>query len=145
MNMKLSTITHDYPVFLTEIKGRIRRAQYLALQAANKELLALYWDIGESIYQKQETLGWGKSVVQTLAADLQAEFPGRNGFSAPTLWFMRQFYAEYREKPILQSLIREISWTKNLAIMGRCKKATRDQATAYPRPRSTPNHLGVLA
>jgi len=119
--MNLSKATPDYPVFLTELKVRIRRAQYQALQAANKELILLYWDIGESIHQKQETLAWGKAVVQTLAADLQAEFPGRNGFSASNLWFMRQFYAEYREKPILQSLIREISWTKNLAIMGRCK------------------------
>ena len=61
----------DYPGFLVEIKTRIRQAQYRALRAANKELLALYWDIGESIHRKQETLGWGKSVVQTHANDLQ--------------------------------------------------------------------------
>ena len=111
----------DYPSFLTEIKARIRRGQYQALRAANKELLSLYWDLGESIYQKQEALGWGKAVVQTLADDLQAEFPGRNGFSAPNLWFMRQFFTEYRDKPNLQSLIREISWTKNVVVMTRCK------------------------
>ena len=34
---------------------------------------------------------------------------------------MRQFYAEYRDRPNLQSLIGEISWAKNLVIMGRCK------------------------
>ena len=113
--------TPDYPGFLTEIKSRIRRAQYQALRAVNKELVSLYWDLGQSIHQKQEALGWGKAVVQTLANDLQLEFPGRNGFSATNLWYMRQFYAEYRELPILQPLIGEISWAKNLLILGRCK------------------------
>lgn len=113
--------TPDYPAFLTEIKARIRRAQYQALRAVNKELLALYWDLGESIHQKQEALGWGKSVVQTLADDLRLEFPGRNGFSVTNLWLMRQFYAEYHARPNLQSLIGEISWAKNVVIMGRCK------------------------
>ena len=80
--------TPDYPGFLTEIKSRIRRAQYQALRAVNKELVSLYWDLGQSIHQKQEALGWGKAVVQTLANDLQLEFPSRNGFSAANLWYL---------------------------------------------------------
>jgi predicted nuclease of restriction endonuclease-like (RecB) superfamily len=112
---------NDYAGFLVEIKTRIRHAQCQALRAVNKELLALYWDIGESIHRKQEALGWGRSVVETLAGDLQAEFPGRNGFSAQNLWYMRQFYVEYRDQPNLQPLVGEISWAKNLVIMSRCK------------------------
>ena len=112
-------VAHDYPGFLVEIKARIRQAQYRALRAVNAELVRLYWDIGESIHRKQETLGWGKSVVETLARDLQAEFPGQNGFSAANLWLMRQFYAEYRSRPILEPLVREISWAKNVVIMAR--------------------------
>ena len=118
--MSEADIQH-YASFLTEVKGRIRQRQLQALRRVNYELVGLYWDIGELIYRKQEALGWGKSVVETLAQDLQAEFPGRNGFSANNLWLMRQFYCEYREKPNLQSLIGEVSWTKNLAIFGRCK------------------------
>lgn len=114
-------MANDYSGFLVEIKARIRRAQYRALRAVNKQLLELYWDIGESIHQKQETMGWGKSVVENLARDLQAEFPGRNGFSSQNLWFMRQFYCEYRDRPKLQPLVREISWAKNLVILSRCK------------------------
>ena len=84
----------DYSGFLVEFKARIRQGQYQALRAVNSELVRLYWDIGESIHQKQQVLGWGKSVVETLAQDLQLEFPGRNGFSAPNLWNMRDFYCE---------------------------------------------------
>ncbi len=36
-----------YSAFLTEIKDRIRKAQYEALKSVNKELIALYWDIGD--------------------------------------------------------------------------------------------------
>jgi hypothetical protein len=64
-----------YASLLTEVKERIRSAQYNALKTVNKELVSLYWDIGKSIVGKQEIEGWGKSVVQQLSADLQAEFP----------------------------------------------------------------------
>jgi hypothetical protein len=60
-------------------------------------------------------------VVETLARDLQAQFPGRNGFSAQNLWLMRQFYNEYQGKPKLQPLVGEIRWSKNLLIMARRK------------------------
>lgn len=91
------------------------------MRSVNRELVELYWAIGEMIHQKQTALGWGKSVVETLARDLQAEFPGRNGFSANNLWLMRQFYVEYVDKPNLRPLVGEISWTKNQFIFGRCK------------------------
>ena len=125
--MKLTT--PDYPSFLIEIKARIRRGQYQALRAANTELLSLYWDLGEAIHQKQEALGWGKAVVQTLSDDLQAEFPRQSGFSATNLCLMRQFFAEYQSRPKLQPLVGEISWAKNLLIMGRCKDDLSSQTT----------------
>jgi predicted nuclease of restriction endonuclease-like (RecB) superfamily len=111
----------DYAHFLHAVKQQIRDRQLQAMRSVNRELVGLYWDIGELIHQKQAVLGWGKSVVETLARDLQAEFPGRNGFSAQNLWFMRQFYGEYVGKPNLQPLVREISWTKNLIVFSRCK------------------------
>ena len=110
-----------YGDFLIEIKQQIRQRQYQALRAANRELLALYWWLGENISRRQAEQGWGKGVVETLARDLQAEFPGRNGFSAQNLWAMRQLFNEYEEKPKLQTLIGEVSWAKNLLIMARCK------------------------
>jgi predicted nuclease of restriction endonuclease-like (RecB) superfamily len=111
----------DYAELLAEVKERVRAAQYAAFRAVNKELVGLYWDIGRMIAERQKTEGWGKSVVQQLAADLQVEFPGVRGFSVQNLWYMRQFYLEYHDDPKLQPLVGEISWAKNLVIMARCK------------------------
>jgi hypothetical protein len=36
-----------YGILLTELNSRIHTAQYAALRAVNKELIALYWDIGK--------------------------------------------------------------------------------------------------
>jgi len=110
-----------YAAFLVEIKSQIRQRQFQALRVVNHELLDLYWWLGENISQRQAAQGWGKAVVENLARDLQAEFPGRNGFSAQNLWLMRQFFNEYSVRPKLQPLVREISWAKNLLILARCK------------------------
>ena len=110
-----------YSQFLVEIKERIQKSRYEAAKAVNQEIIQLYWDIGRLITEKQQTRGWGKSVVETLSEDLQKEFPGMAGFSARNIWYMQQFYAEYQENEILQPLVAEISWSKHLIIMSKCK------------------------
>jgi len=110
-----------YTTFLSDIKQRIRDAQYAALKAVNHERIALYWDIGKQIVEKQEQLGWGRSVVEQLSKDLQAEFPGQSGWSERNLWLMKQFYETYCSNEFLQPLVAEISWTHNTLIMSKCK------------------------
>ena len=111
----------DYQSFLREIKGKILDAQYEALKAVNRELISLNWDIGKSIVDKQEKLGWGKSVVETLSKDLQNEFPGIQGYSSHNLWRMRKFYLAYQGNEKLAPLVQEIGWSCNIVILERCK------------------------
>lgn len=111
----------DYQDFVKEIKEKIYQSQVRALQAVNRELLVLYTEIGRSIVEKQEQLGWGKSIIENLANDLQNEFPGMQGFSARNLWLIRSFYIEYKENIKLQPLVAEISWSHNVILMGKCK------------------------
>ena len=121
--VKMDAITEnsDYKEFLQAIKERIYKAQYEALKKVNKELMTLYTDIGKEIVERQKSHNWGKSIVKNLSNDLQKEFPGIKGFSPQNLWYMRQFYLEYKENKKLQPLVGEISWTKNVIIMSRCK------------------------
>ena len=84
-------INTGYSALLGAIKGRIRTAQYDALRAVNKELITLYWNIGELIVSRQQGETWGQSVVERLAADVRSDFPGLQGFSAANMWRMKLF------------------------------------------------------
>jgi predicted nuclease of restriction endonuclease-like (RecB) superfamily len=110
-----------YNTFLKEIKEQVYRSQYQALKEVNKELLDLYWFIGKCIAMKQEQSGWGKSVVGTLAADLQKEFSGIKGFSGSNLWRMKSFFEAYNKNEKLAPMVREIAWSHNLVILEKCK------------------------
>ena len=101
-----------YGAFIKEVKDLIYRRQYEAMKKVNAELIQLYWEIGEGINRKQREQGWGKSIVEILAKELQKEFPGVQGFSARNLWLMRQFYVEYTQKTILQPLGAELDISK---------------------------------
>ncbi|WP_026100092.1 PDDEXK nuclease domain-containing protein [Fortiea contorta] len=116
-----NSISDDYRNLLMEVQQRIRSAQYEALKAVNREMINLYWDIGQMIVIKQQDASWGKSVVEQLAKDLQAEFPGISGFSARNIWNMRNFYVTYSQNEKLQPMVAEIGWTHNLVILEKCK------------------------
>jgi predicted nuclease of restriction endonuclease-like (RecB) superfamily len=90
----------DYGQLLETLKHRVRQAQTKAMLSVNRELIRLYWDIGCEIVLRQERMGWGKSVVDRLAVDLQKAFPGVGGFSASNVSRMRAFYQAYRDDPI---------------------------------------------
>lgn len=111
----------EYVTFLSEIKTRIRSYQYEAMKAVNQQTIALYWEIGQKINEKRKSSGWGKSVVENISKDIQKEFPGIQGFSTRNLWNMAAFFEEYNGNEILQPLVAEISWSKHIVIMAKCK------------------------
>ena len=112
---------NDYAGLLAEVKERVRAARYAALKAVNKELVSLYWDIGRMIAERQADGAYGDAIVEQLAHDLRAEFPGVSGFSRRNVFYMREFYLLYRDLPKVQPLVAQIGWTHNLLILQRCK------------------------
>jgi predicted nuclease of restriction endonuclease-like (RecB) superfamily len=110
-----------FQTFVEEVKQKIKAAQYKALQKVNKEQIALYWEIGQLILERQEQHGWGKNVVENLAKELKVEFSDTTGFSPRNLWYMRTLYKEYSKSTILQPVVAEIGWTHNIIILEKCK------------------------
>lgn len=110
----------DYSQLLNSVKASIRQAQYQSLRVVNQNLIKMYWEIGANL-SSQVVNSWGKSVVETLAKDLQGEYPGIKGFSTRNLWLMKQFYQEYDNNQKLQQLVAEIPWGQNLLIMAKVK------------------------
>jgi predicted nuclease of restriction endonuclease-like (RecB) superfamily len=89
--------------------------------AVNRELIAVYWDIGKTINEQQQAAKWGTSVVDQLAKDLKNRFPGMKGFSSRNLWRMRDFYLSYSNNEKMPALLAEISWTHHVYILEKCK------------------------
>lgn len=114
-----------------EVAELIKAARSNAIKSVNREMIDLYWNIGKYINAKIESAEWGQSVVEDLAAWLQSSQQEFKGFSGSNLWRMRQFFTTYKDFPILAPLVREISWTHNLAIFSRCK--TSEEREFYIR------------
>ena len=99
--------------------------------AVNAELIRLYWHIGEVIVGQHRDEGWGKAVIERLAHDLQAAFPGVGGFSRQNLWYMRSFYLAWTEEVNLQQpvgdldgaslpgIVASIPWGHNLQLLSK--------------------------
>ena len=107
----------------SEIYSLIIEARNNVLKSVNKELIELYWRIGEYISKKVHQSNWGENVVQQLADYLKSQEPDLKGFSAQNLWRMRQFYEVYHDNEKLSPLVRELSWTNNLLILSKTKTA----------------------
>lgn len=105
----------------SEIVNLIKQSRLKAIRAINAELINLYWNIGKFIYTKLDSAEWGDSVVMELAKHIQQTEPDIKGFSDKNIWRMKQFYETYKDFPKLSTLLREISWSHNLAIFSRCK------------------------
>jgi predicted nuclease of restriction endonuclease-like (RecB) superfamily len=104
----VAALPADYAPLLADIKARVQAARIKAGLAANRELLALYWDLGRLILDRQKQEGWGAKVIDRLSADLQREFPGQQGFSRANLLFMRAFADAWSETPIVLQPVRQL-------------------------------------
>lgn len=123
-------VAADYAAFLADVKARITAARTGAARAVNRELVLLYWDLGRAIVEKQQALGWGDAVVETLARDLGAAFPAVRGFSMSNLWRMRQLYTTLSEPGFLAQAARELD--VDASSPEKLAQAVREMAGAVP-------------
>jgi predicted nuclease of restriction endonuclease-like (RecB) superfamily len=116
-----------YAELLENLKSRIQTAQVRAAFAVSRELVLLYWSIGQDILSRQGTEGWGSKVIDRLSHDLQVEFPGVEGFSTRSLKYMRSLAEAWPEEAIVQQLIAQLPWGHNVRILDRIKdRPTRE-------------------
>lgn len=121
-----TSLPDGYGQLLDEIKQRISAARVKAALSVNRELIALYWDIGRLIVQRQQREGWGRGVIEQLGRDIQVAFPGISGFSPSNLWRMRLLYIAYSQGvTILAQAVRELSatvpWGHHVLLLGKIK------------------------
>jgi len=132
----------EYLRFVAELEARIRTARLSAARAVNCELILLYWDLGRAIAEKQTQFGWGESVVEQLAVDLQKKFPAMTGFSPQNMWRMRQFYLTHTSDEFLSQFVRERGRKENVGRNAeKLSQAVRELVASVPWG----HHANVLA
>lgn len=112
---------NEYLDIVNTIKSNIRSAQYKAVVSANRELILLYWNIGNVINAHKS---WGDKFIDNLARDIKLDFPDIKGFSVRNLKYMSKFAGLYPENEIVQEVLAQLSWYHNIALMDKVKDST---------------------
>ena len=121
-----------YADWLAELKTRIHGAQQRAALAVNRELVALYWQIGRDILGRQSLQGWGAKVVDRLAHDLRSAFPDMKGFSPRNLKYMRAFAQAWPEAEFVQQAAARLPWFHLCTLIDKLKtRSERDWYLAH--------------
>lgn len=87
--------SNNYLLAVQQIKTAILKSRYVAATLANKELLKLYFGIGQYVSFHSRNKNWGKGAIDTISSLLQQELHGLRGFSATNIKNMRIFYEEW--------------------------------------------------
>lgn len=117
MSLTAQISEQGYQDWLNQLKTQIRSSQQRAILAVNRELVLLYWQIGQDILQRQTEQGWGAKVIDRLSKDLSAEFPEIKGFSTRNLKYMRKFAEAWQDKQIVQQAVALLPWGHNLVLL----------------------------
>lgn len=97
-----NSLPNGYALWRKDIETLIDAAKIKAAINVNLSMLSLYWNIGNSILQKQKNEGWGKQVIEQLSKDLASHYPDDRGFSKRNLGYMKSFAMQYPDFPFLQ-------------------------------------------
>ena len=114
-------IPNGYPELLEEIARRIARSQIRAALAVSRELVLLYWSIGAEVLVRQRAEGWGAKVIDRLGGDLQARFPGVEGFSPRNLKYMRSLAEAWPDPEIVPQRVALLPWGHLRLLLDRVK------------------------
>jgi len=67
-------VQSNYIKFISELKQDIQGARTQTILVVNRQLLLLYWRIGNRILKQQRIEGWGTKVIDKISNDLKVNF-----------------------------------------------------------------------
>ncbi len=110
-----------YQDLLKNVVRSINEVRTKVALGLSSEQVKLYYLIGGMIIEKQLAQGWGKSVVEKLSADIEKRLGITEGFSSQNLWYMRQFFLEYKDDAEQLQMAGMIPWGQNILIISKVK------------------------
>ena len=104
----MNKLTNNYSEAIKAIKSAILKSRYRAAIFANREMLSLYFGIGEYVSKNSRKGFLGTNSIEEISEKLQKELPGLRGFSATNMKNMRLFYEAWNNVINRQSITDEI-------------------------------------
>ena len=119
--ISMSELDKEYIDFINDIKQNILKDRLKIVLAANKNMILLYWNIGNKILMSQKNQGWGAKVIDRMSHDLKEAFPEMKGFSSRNLKYMQKLAKCWSDSKIVQDVIAQIPWSSNISLMDKIK------------------------
>lgn len=91
----MEKISPFYNYAVQQIKSAILESQLEAARAANRQMLSLYYAVGQFVSANSREGTWGTGAIDTISSQLRREMPGLRGFSATSIKYMRIFFEQW--------------------------------------------------
>ena len=83
----------------------------------NEQLILMYFEIGNFLYNLQQKSKYGDKITTKVAEFMKKNHPNIKGFTKRNIERMIQFYKTYKDDKIATPLVTQLSWTNNLVIL----------------------------
>lgn len=104
----MDSMEKSYKEIVVKIIVDIKNTQKTIFAGANKNLLDLYYRIGEHI---DKNAVYGNKFIDNLSMDLKINFPNSKGFSARNLRDMHKYYKICKFDSIWQTASAKLPWS----------------------------------
>lgn len=112
--MEQKQLSANYLPAVKAIKHAILESRYRAARLVNKEMLALYYWVGNYVSVHSRVDAWNTHAIAVISKMLQQELPGLTGFSETNIKNMRTFYETWC--PVLNRQLSAADLDNNLNI-----------------------------
>ena len=129
--MKNNELKFENNDSIVDIVKLIEMHRENAYRKVNEELVTMYFEIGKYLSSKVSSLKWGSKVIDSIAKEINNKYPTLKGFNRAGLYRMMKFYDTYKDNEIVSTLLRQISWSNNIAILSGTK--TMEEKEFYIR------------
>ena len=112
--MSVVNISQEYIQAVKAIKEAILQSRYRAARHVNKEVLSLYYWVGNYVSVHSRVGAWNTNAIGVISKMLQQELPGLTGFSETNIKNMRIFYEAW--SPVLNRQMSSADFEKELNV-----------------------------
>ena len=124
----ISNMTPPQNGVIDDLCQIIEQGRSQAYASANQIVIQTYWNIGRRIVEEEQQgesrAQYGKRLIANLADKLSARYG--NNYSKRNLEYYRQFYLSFKNLEIVNTCVRNLTWSHIRRIMNEANPKARE-------------------